>query len=547
MKNNKLAKPLLFSLCSLLLGSQSPAIQAASNSNPAAQSLGNVSFPSSCQSEAQPRLERGLALLHHMMYAEALKEFSALAAAHPNCSLAHWGMAMTHFKPLWPGRPSPEALRKGANAVAQALARQPQDPREQAYIAAAAAFFNDWKNVDHATRIAAWEKAQKKLYEDNPDDMNAAALYALSHLATAPKADKTFSHQKTAGALLEQLYRQESRHPGVIHYTIHAYDNPMLAARAETVARAYDKIAPEVPHALHMPTHIFVRLGIWPDTISWNIRSAQAALNFPVQGNVSHHYPHAEDYLIYAYLQQADETKARGTLASLDARNNYQPTFVSGYALASMPARFALERKQWSDAAQLPLRKPNTFPWEKFPQVEAFTYFARALGAARSGKLSAAKQNLNTLTKLLQRTQEAGQIYWATLIEAQHKAISAWVSYAEGDKEQALAMLQGAADQEDSVDKHPVTPGSVLPVRELLGDMLLLEGNNKAALAAYEASLKISPNRYYSLHGAGRAAELAGNAEKARQYYSQLVELSGNNGANREELAQAQAFLKNTN
>ncbi len=350
-----------------------------------ADALGKVNFPVSGSSEVQRPFERGLALLHHMMYAQAEKEFTALANMEPTCAMAHWGIAMTQFHPLWPGGPNEEELKKGWAAVQKAKSLNPQTEREQAFIAAVEAFYQDWKIIGHSERIASWEKTQKKVFQENPDDIDAAALYALSHLATAPKSDKGFIHQKEAGALLDKLFTKNPEHPGVLHYTIHAYDNPMLASRAVAAARAYDKISPDVPHALHMPTHIFVRLGIWPDVVSWNIRSAKAALKYPANGSVSHHYPHAIDYLMYAYLQEANDTRAKDLLDEIGGKENYQKTSVAGYALAAIPARYALERRQWAKAAVLDERSPGAFPWEKFPEVEAITYFARGLGAAQSG------------------------------------------------------------------------------------------------------------------------------------------------------------------
>ncbi len=505
--------------------------------------LGKVDFHISCSSEAQARFEQGLALLHHMMYVEAEKTFTALANMEPNCAMVHWGIAMTLFHPVWPGKPNEEELKKGWEAVEKAKSLSPPTKREQAYIASAEVFYKNWKTIDHQKRIISWEIAQKKVYRENPNDIDAAALYALSHLATAPKADKTFSHQKEVGALLEDLYAKEPEHPGVIHYTIHAYDNPMLANRAVGAARAYDKIAPDVPHALHMPTHIFVRLGIWPDVIDWNLRSTKVALKHPVNGSISHHYPHALDYLMYAYLQGAEDKKAKDLLREIKEKDNYQRTFVNGYALAAIPARYFLERRLWTNAKDLEVRSPSTFPWEKYPEVEAITYFARGLSAMRSGDASAALKAIEKLDAFYERLINAGQSYWAVLVDAQRKTVAAWITFSKGKKNQALQMIRKAADLEDSVDKHPVTPGSVLPARELLGDMLVLLKKPAEAIEAYEACLKVSPNRFNSLYGAGLAAERAGNLEKAKSYYSKLLQLSANADSDRPRIKQAKLFL----
>jgi tetratricopeptide (TPR) repeat protein len=509
----------------------------------ATDALGKVSFPISGSPEAQSRFERALALMHHMMYVQAEKEFTALANLEPNLAMAHWGIAMTQLHPLWPGQPSEDALKKGLAAVQKAKSLNPPTKREQAYIAAAETFYKDWDTVGHRERIALWETAQEKVYRANLDDTDAVAFYALSHLATASKADKDYAHQKEAGVLLDKLFAKEPEHPGVLHYTIHAYDNPMLASRGVAAARAYDKIAPEIPHSLHMPTHIFVRLGIWPDTIFWNIRSAEAALKYPAKESISHHYAHGLDYLAYAYLQGAEDKNAEDTLKKLKAKDNYQETFVSAYALAAIPARYFLERRQWAEAAALEVRSPNTFPWEKFPQLEAITYFSRGLGAARSGDSATAGQTVEILDALYKSTVNAGRPYWATLVDSQRKTVAAWAALAEGNKKQALKMMLEAAILEDSVDKHPVTPGAILPARELLGDMLALMGKHAEAIEAYETSLKISPNRFNSLYGAGRTAEIAGKLEKAKSYYSKLVQLSTKADSDRPGIKQAKMFL----
>ncbi|WP_051560158.1 tetratricopeptide repeat protein [Marinobacterium jannaschii] len=537
------AGSLVFSFWLMMLHMDVAAGDADATATAVENRYGDVRFDISCSEDARKGFNESLALLHHMMYAEAHRRFSELISLHPDCAMLYWGVSMTRFHPLWPGEPDEIKSQQGADAIAKARQLKPSEPIERAFIRATQRFYDGWKERSYEQRIKRWAKAQKKLYMEYKDNTEAAVFYALSQLAIAPKSDRSFSKQKEAGALLESLYTQQAQHPGVIHYIIHAYDNPELARQALQAARAYDKIAPDVPHALHMPSHIFVRLGHWVETVNWNLRSANAALNFPVGSFVSHHYPHAQDYLIYAYLQMANSTKARAALESIYVRTQYQPTFVSGYALAAMPARYQLERKQWAEAAILPIRKPTGFPWDKFPQVEAITYFARALGAVRNGNVHAARLNLATLNRLLEHTTKAGQTYWATLIDAQRQAIEAWILYLEGNYDAGLKLMAKAADQEDSVDKHPVTPGSVLPLREIYGDMLMNSQRYEDALDAYEASLEISPNRYYSIHGAGRAAELAGNSRKASAHYSELLSLTGDLGHEREETRQAMSYI----
>lgn len=483
---------------------------------------GEVDFDTSCNSAAQAHFDAGLALLHHMMYEQAEAAFTAAGAADPACAMADWGVAMTVVHPLWGERPSDEAHRKGAEALERARAADPPTEREWAYLDAAASFFRDWEGTPYPDQLAAFEAGHRALHEAYPDDVDAAAFFALGHLATAPKADRTLAHQRAAGTLLEGLLAGAPAHPGLFHYTIHAYDNPALADRAVAVARAYDRIAPDVPHALHMPSHIFVRQGLWPDAIAWNERSAEAALRQPVGDATSMHYAHALDYLAYGHLQRGEDESARGAVERMGAVRDFQPTFVSAYALAATPARYALERDRWAEAAALPVR-PGALQWDRYPGAEAITHFARGLGAARSGDPEGARASIRDLDRLHARMLDGGETYWTVLADAQRKGVAAWVAVGEGDHDEALALMREAADLEDSVDKHPVTPGAVLPARELLGDMLLVAGRSEEALAAYRVSLETSPNRARSLYGAARAAAGAGDARTSRGYYEQLV------------------------
>ena len=531
---------LLISACSKHVSEPEPnELSAKSGPNAA----GKVHFPVSCSIQAQSRFDEGLALMHHMMYVQAEKTFEAIAKKEPDCAMAHWGIAMTQFHPLWPGATGEAALKKGSAAVEKANLLSPPTVREQAYVDAAVAFYQNWDSTDHAARIALWENAQKEIHKNYPDDYEGAVLYALSHLATAPKGDDTYAHQKESGALLEKLNREKPDHPGVLHYTIHAYDNPVLASRGLSAAYAYDKIAPDVPHALHMPTHIFVRLGKWLEVIELNGRSARAALNFPADGLISHHYPHALDYKIYGYLQIGADANAEEVLKEINANQNYQKSFVSGYALAAIPARYYLENREWAKAAELNVGKPSSFPWNKFPEIEAMSYYARGLGAARNGDRAGAEKALAKLDELHERTVNESQTYWASQVQIQRNTVAAWIDYLEGDKKQALALMREAADQEDSVDKHPVTPGPIVPAREQLADMLMESGKPAEAMAEYERVLEISPNRFNSLYGAGYAAELAGNENRAKFYYYTLVQTTQKGKGNRPANKKAKDFL----
>ena len=506
-------------------------------------SLGKVNFSISCSTDVQDQFSRSVALLHNMMYAQAENEFKAVAKRDPECSMAYWGISMTLLHPLW-APPSNDELQRGLDAIRKALSLKPVTKREMAYIKAIEAFYKNWESVDHPTRIANWEKGQKEVFDSHPEDIDAGAFYALAHLATAPKGDKTFTHQKEAGALLENLRIKAPMHPGLFHYTIHAYDNPLLADRAMEVAKEYDKIAPEAPHAQHMPSHIFVRMGMWSLTSEWNERSAEAARKQSKPGELSLHYIHAMDYLIYAYLQKVQDQKALDALITINNVEKYQDSFASAYGIAAAQARYPLELRQWGKAANLKLRTHSTFPWDKYPGFEAITHFARGLGAGRSNDITKARASIRELDTLYELTKKAGQDYWAVLVDSQRNTVAAWTAYSEGMTGNALQLMKKAADIEDSVDKHPVTPGAVLPARELLGDMLLLAGKYGEAIDAYEASLLISPNRYNSLYGAGYAAESAGDTSKAKFFYEKLMELASDADSDRPSSIRAKEFLR---
>lgn len=509
----------------------------------AGTSVGTVDFQISCTDDSQARFNRALALMHHMMYAQSRGEFETITARDPGCAMAFWGVAMTHFHPLW-APPSENELRLGLQAVERALELNAPTEREQAFIMAVKVLYEDWENTGHGDRIAAWNTAQEGVYRSYPDDFDATAFYALSILAAAPKSDTTFAEQKRAGAILEELHRKAPEHPAGYHYLIHAYDNPLLAGKAVDVARAYHKIAPDVPHALHMPTHIFVRLGLWADVASWNTRSAAAALKLPVKGATSLHYAHAMDYLVYANLQIGADGKALDALNEMNEIDNYQDSFASAYALAAAGGRYVLERSKWEEAAKFSLDEIPAFPWERHPQFEAIVWFSRGVGAARSGNPVEAGEALARLDILYRKTVESGQQYWATIVDSYRQTVDAWKTYAEGNGAEALMKMSRSADLEDSVDKHPVTPGAVLPARELFGDMLLLEKKYSEAIEAYEASLKISANRLRSIYGAARAGELASLDETAGNYYGKLMEVAGDHGADRLEVKAAKTFLE---
>lgn len=504
--------------------------------------LGTVKFPASCNTDAKRHLDRGLALLHNMTYEDSRAEFAAAVAVDPDCAMGYWGQAMTFIHPLWSDPPSDTEFSEGQGFVKSAMVRGTKKEWERAYIMAVDAYYRAGRNEKETENLASFDKGWESVYRRFPDDVEAASLYAVAHLATVDRADKTFEKQRRAGSITEKVLVEVPDHPGAHHYTIHAYDSPELAYKALAVARSYGKLAPEVPHALHMPTHIFTRLGYWQESIDMNKRSAAAALKHPVNNQISLHHPHALDYEVYAYLQRGEDQKAeevRDTLKALDGP--FQAHVASAYTFAAIPARIALEQQDWESAASLKPRKPENYPWNRFPAMEAITYYTVALGAAKSGNLQLAGKAINALAELEKRTAETSK-YWTKQVKIQRLSAMAWLKYLEGDKKTALDLMQQAANLEATTAKHPVTPGEILPSQELLADMLLDMGRYKEALKEYEATLVRSANRFNSLYGAGYAAELMGDKEKAVKYYKKLVEISAAD-AKRERLEHAKAFL----
>jgi tetratricopeptide (TPR) repeat protein len=474
--------------------------------------LGTVEFPVSCADEARPSMERGLALLHHMTYEAAADAFDRAAGIDPECAMAYWGRAMTYIHPLWSDPPGADGFEHGKRLIAEARARGHRTPREEAFIDAAAAYYDAGRGAVERPNLLAFERGWARAHRRFAEDVEAAAFYALAHLATADPGDKSFAHQRAAGALMERVLASHPDHPAAHHYLIHAYDAPTLAAGGLATARHYGAVAPEVAHALHMPTHTFTRLGRWDESIAWNLRSAEAARAHPVGGRISLHYLHALDYLAYAYLQTGRDSLAEAvaeTLAGL--RGPFVAEIAVPYTLAAVPARLALERRRWDEAASLTPRAPADFPWERFPATEALTHFARALGAAHLGDLELARRSIADLERL---REEAGRTsdYWAEQIHIQILASQAWLQWAQRDTAGALATMRRAADRESATEKHAVTPGELLPARELLGDLLLEAERPAEARDEYERALQRSPGRLNSMRGAARAARLAADA-----------------------------------
>jgi hypothetical protein len=503
--------------------------------------LGKVNFPISCDPAVQPQFNSAVAMLHSFWYEKASEAFRAVAEKDPGCGMAYWGIAMTYDHQIW-AAPGPADLEQGWAAVEKARAAEAKTQRERDYIAAIETFYKDSDKLDHRTRVLAYERAMQQLYEGQPPDREAATFYALALLATSLNAvppDRTYAREKKAGAILEQIFAQQPEHPGVAHYIIHAYDYPPLAARALDAARRYAKIAPDSPHALHMPSHIFTRLGLWQESIDSNLASAASAQNNNAPGNELH----AKDYLIYAYLQGAQDRKAKEVLLAPPPGRADDPQYMNWlYATGTSSARYAVERHQWAEAAALPV-PPNTFPRERFSWTEANLHFARALGAAHSGDSEAARKEVQQLTSIREILVQEKNAYWADQVDIQREVATAWITLAEGKREEALRQMRSAADHEDRTDKNNVTPGVILPARELLGEMLIELKQPAQAVAEFEATLRTAPNRFNALAGAARAAKLSGDGEKAKNYYTKLLALSEHADGDRLELQDARSLL----
>lgn len=513
------------------------------------EKLGTVRFPTSCAPAAKPHFDRGLAFLHSFGYGEARRAFEEAAAADPQCAMPQWGIAMTWYHPIW-APPTPAELAAGRAAAEKAAQLDAGTPRERAYVAAVGEYYRDEPGRDARARAAAFRTAMEGVARDFPDDHEAAIFHALTLLATAPPSDTTFAQQKQAAEILSRLLPLEPDHPGISHYVIHSFDYPELAELAVDAARVYAKIAPDSAHALHMPSHIFTRLGLWHDSVASNLDSAASARKLAAvrtPGKTSFDELHALDYLEYAYLQLGQEDKAaevRDAVAratELDDSGN----FAAAFAIAAVPARWALERRAWQEAAAL--QPPSQqLAWDRVSYALAATHFARAIGAARSGDAAAARPAVDELARIqagLAAAPPAGPYDWAGHVEALRLAATGWTARAAGEDDEAVRLLTQAAELDERVGKHPVTPGTILPPRELLADLLLELGKPAEALQHYEAALAQAPNRFNGLAGAARAATAAGDRDKARALMGQLVELGATATTERPELREARAAL----
>jgi hypothetical protein len=514
------------------------------------EKIGRVNFPVSCNPQAQKQFNRAVAWLHSFEYEEAEKAFTEVTVTDPRCGMGYWGVAMSNYHPIW-APPTEAELQKGSGAVERAKAVGARTVRERDYIAAMEVFYKDSDKLDHRTRAFAYSDAMERLYRRHPSDLEAGVFYALTLVATGMMSnDKSYAKEKRAAQILNRVLAREPQHPGVAHYLIHSYDYPALAHLALPAARSYAKIAPASAHAQHMPSHIFTRLGLWQEAIRSNLDARAAAKAYAVRNRMPGAWDeqlHAMDYLAYAYLQGAQDKQARGVLDELNEIQRAEPeTFKVAYAYTAIPARYALERRQWGEAAKLTLPQGalGAFPWQRFRWAEAHIHFARAVGAARTGDTASAREEVEKLAAIRQALVEVkGDYDWAKQVEIERQVASAWLAHAEGYGEESLRLMRAAAELDDATEKHPVTPGAILPAREQLGELLLELRRPAAALQEFETSLRSTPNRFNGLYGAARAARLAADRKRARVYYGKLMALCRQADSVRPEIEEAKAFL----
>ena len=490
--------------------------------------LGKVSFPTSCDAKVQAQFERGVAMLHSYWFTEARKVFDAVIQQDPKCAMAYWGLAVNYLGNSLAAAPPPKDAAAASEALDRARAIGAKTQRERDWIEAIGVYYRDHDKAPLNARMAAYTKAMEQLSQRYPDDFEASAYYALTLQASAPKNDKTYANQLKSAEILERLFKQNPDHPGVAHYLVHAYDYPPLADKGIKIAAAYGRIAPAAPHARHMPSHIYSMVGMWEDSIASN-RSAL---------EIQPDYYHATDFMVYAHLQLAQDARTKALVDQIAAVPKQEYPNIAGFtAVAVVPARYVLERGDWVGAAALPVVSTGR------QQADSLVRFTRGLGMARSGNLAGAKQEIQAMQELRTALEKSNQSYWADRTEEQMLAVSAWVALAEGPSDQALKLMRAAADGEDSSVKHVAMENRLYPMRELLGELLLQQGQASAALREFEASLKENPNRYRSLYGAARAAEVAGDRPKAAGYYEKLVALTGKADTARPEIARAKTFL----
>jgi tetratricopeptide (TPR) repeat protein len=523
------------------------------------RAAGKVEFPVSCAPAVQSDFSRGVALLHSFFYEEARRVFTSVAERDPKCAMAQWGIAMTWWHPIWTP-PTPDEMSAGKAAIEKAMAMNAGTDRERGFITG----LNDYYNTPDGSstgavgqschgpvgprdRVIAYEKAMHQLRDKYPDDFEVQTFYAFAVLGVgyATPTDTSLSKQLEAAAILEKLWKQNANHPGVVHYLIHCYDYPAVARRGLAAAQSYASIAPWVPHALHMPSHIFTRLGMWDESIAANGASAEASRAYAAMRHrdaTEAEELHALDYMAYSYLQEARDTEAKGIVALAAKVRNTNPEleFSAAYALAAIPTRYAFERNDWAAAGALTI--PNVPHWSSFPFMEALIEYGHALGRAHTGDLDGARKAIARMQQLRDATKDPKFDYFKNHLDLQMQAASAWVAASEGKKREAIEMLRRAADAEDILGKHPVSPGAFVPIREQLGSLLLETGQPKEAGREFEAALKIYPGRFRGLYGAAQAAEQNGDKDNASRYYAKLAAQTANATGSRDELNHIREF-----
>lgn len=497
------------------------------------EQLGRVAFDNSCAPAVQARFERAMALLHSFWWREGEQAFREVLERDPNCAIATWGIATILIGNPFAGGPNPAQVQQAKEAIERGRAIGAKTERERMFVEAVAQYFGGATERTHGARIRSLSDAFENVAKRFPDDDEAQIFSALYLTVTQDLTEKTFASALKAAAVLEAQSRKYPDHPGAAHYLIHSYDYPPIADKGLQAARRYTDIAPSAPHALHMPSHIFTRVGAWQDSVASNLRSANVA---KAAGDFDDQL-HAMDYLEYAYLQLAQDAAARRVVAeATDVDKSANPALGEAYARAAIPARYAMERGAWKEAAQL---QPQP---TRFAFIKAGTHYARALGAARSGDAAAAERDVQELAHIVDTLKAARNAYWATEVEVQRLGASAWIAFARGNREAAIDLMRAAADLEDTSEKHGVSPGRLVPARELLGDMLLESGKPAEALAQFERSQVRDPNRFRSLYGAGQAAAQSGNRDAAHHYFKRLLDMAGS-GERRPELENARQSL----
>lgn len=502
-----------------------------------AAQLGTVRFPITCEKSVRPEFERGVAMLHSFWYEEAEKTFADVAGKDPNCAIAHWGSAMSLYHPLW-GKTTDESLRRGREHMAMA-AKMKASSRERQYLSAIGAFYKDSDKLDHRTRFLAYQDAMKQLHQKYPADDEATIFYALALLETGKPTDAVLANHKKAGEILKTEFAKNPQHPGVAHYMIHAYDNPALAPQGLEAARRYASIAPAVPHAQHMPSHIFTRLGLWQDAMRSNAAAEKSARDYEERAHINGVWDqrmHPLDYLEYAYLQTGDDEHAKAIVGEVASFKPMTPEVqASAYAFAAIPARYYFETRHFSAAKDLAPRS------SAYPEFDAIIFLARAVGHADVEDVPAAKADIAKMSEIHDAVSKKGDAYAAEQVQIMILEASAWSLFAEKKSEEALDSLRKAAAMEDATDKLPVSPGNLLPAREMLGDLLRTLDHPDEALKEYEVSMKTTPNRLNGLYGAAKAAQAAHDDEKARLYFGKVLALAGS--SSRKSVANARAYI----